>query len=142
MRKDLISLKPIYSSFLSCDKDVQAILKLLFVSSRPHSDVLKRLLVINNPDCLDMDNLQYKQYIDSLSIADLLDKGYVKINPKVARTTHEESKAYIMINLDAFTPNPKNPAYRDYNICFDVICYTDKDTWVLNDYKIRRLLFV
>ena len=27
----------------------------------------------------------------------------------------------------------------EYNIIFDVICYTDEDAWVLDDYKIRPL---
>jgi len=31
MRKDLITFKPIYSSFLCCDKDIEQILKILFV---------------------------------------------------------------------------------------------------------------
>ena len=47
MRADVITTKPIYSSFLSCDKDTEKILKTLFVSSRPYSDRLKRLLIIN-----------------------------------------------------------------------------------------------
>jgi hypothetical protein len=53
MRKDLITFKPIYSTFLSCDKDIQMILKTLFVTSRPYSDILKKLLVINSKDCLE-----------------------------------------------------------------------------------------
>ena len=52
MRKDVISLKPIYSSFLSCEIDTEEIVKLLFVKSKPYSDKLKRLLIINKPDCL------------------------------------------------------------------------------------------
>ena len=56
MFKDIRLNKPIYSSFLSVDKDIEEILRTLFVSNRPHSDILKRLLIINNPDCLDMKN--------------------------------------------------------------------------------------
>jgi len=87
MRKDLISLKPIYSTFLSCDKDIQTILKTLFVSSRPHSDILKKLLVINSKDCLE-DKEEYKRVIDSMSVKDLIDKGYIRLNPKISRGTH------------------------------------------------------
>ena len=36
------------SSFLSCEKDAETIVKKLFVESRPYSDELKRLLLINN----------------------------------------------------------------------------------------------
>ena len=41
------------SSFLSCEKDIEAIVQKLFVDSRPYSDTLKRLMVINTKDCLD-----------------------------------------------------------------------------------------
>ena len=45
MRKDLT--KPdIRSSFLSCEKDTETILRRLFIESRPHSDVLKKLLAM------------------------------------------------------------------------------------------------
>ena len=39
------------SSFLSCEKDTESIVNKLFVESRPYSDELKRLLVINTKDC-------------------------------------------------------------------------------------------
>jgi len=54
MRKDLVKIQPLRSSFLSCEKDTETILKTLFVDSKPYSDILKRLLIINNPDCLDL----------------------------------------------------------------------------------------
>ena len=137
MRKDLISLKPIYSSFFKCDADVHKILKSLFVTSKPYSDILKRLLVINNRDCLDMTNEDYKKVIDSMDLATLLDKGYIRLNPKISRGTHEEIKTYIIISLDNFVSNSKNFQYRDYNINFDIVCYND--AWVLDDYKNRPL---
>lgn len=138
MRKDLISFKPIYSSFLSCDKDVEKILKTLFISSKPYSDILKRLLIINNKDCLDMSNKDYQQVIDSYSLGDLMDKGYIRLNPKIARGTHEEIKTYILVSLDSFYPNTRSSHYIDYNINFDIVCYND--AWVLNDYKVRPLM--
>jgi hypothetical protein len=54
MKKDLV-MRPIdfTSSFLSCEKDLEAILKKLFIESQPYSNDLKRLLVINTKDCLD-----------------------------------------------------------------------------------------
>lgn len=138
MRKDLISFKPVYSSLLSCDKDVEKILKTLFISSKPYSDILKRLLIINNKDCLDMSNEDYKKVIDSYSLGDLMDKDYIRLNPKVARGTHEEIKTYIIVTLDNFTPNRRSSHYMDYNINFDIICYND--AWVLNDYRVRPLI--
>lgn len=138
MRKDLITTKPIYSSFFSCDKDIKAILKTLFITSKPYSDILKRLLIINNKDCLDLRNQKYQQVIDSMDLAVLLQKGYIRLNPKISRGTHEEIKSYILISLDGFTQNPRNPEYRDYNINFDIVCYSD--AWTLQDYKVRPLM--
>ena len=89
MRKDLISFRPINSSFFSCDVDIQAILKTLFVTSRPYSDMLKRLLIINNKDCLDTTNQDYQKMIDNFSLGDLIDKGYIRLNSKISRGTHE-----------------------------------------------------
>lgn len=138
MRKDLITFRPIYSSFFSCGADIQAILKTLFVSSRPYSDILKRLLIINNKDCLEKQNENYQKIIDSFSLGDLIDKGYIRLNNKIARGTHEQVKSYILISLDNFSPKGKSSQYRDYIINFDIICYND--TWVLNDYQIRPLV--
>jgi hypothetical protein len=55
MKKDLIRFD-LKSSFLSCEKDAETILRKLIVESRPYSDDLKRLLVINTKDCLDKTN--------------------------------------------------------------------------------------
>lgn len=137
MRKDLISFKPISSTFLSCDKDIQKILKALFVQSRPHSDILKKLLIINSKDCLEKKS-EYQRVIDNFSLRDLIDKGYIRLNPKISRGTHQEVKSYIIISLDNFSPNYRNPQYRDYTVSFDIVCYND--TWVLNDYKTRPLM--
>ena len=40
------------SSFLSCEKDTETILRRLFIESQPHNSTLKRLLVVNTKDCL------------------------------------------------------------------------------------------
>lgn len=136
MRYDLITRKEIYSTMLSCDKDIQMILKTLFVSSKPYSDILKRLLIINNKDCLDMSNTDYQKVIDSFYLDDLIDKGYIKLDPKIQRETHEEIKTYVFINIDDFSPS-RTKGYRDYVIYFDIICYND--VWQLNNYKNRPL---
>lgn len=138
MRKDLISFRPIRSPFFSCGTDIEAILKTLFVLNKPYSDILKRLLIINNKDCLTTDNPEYQKIIDSFSLSDLIEKGYVKLNSKISRGTHEEIKSYILISLDNFSQNRASSEYRDYIINFDVICYND--AWVLDDYNIRPLM--
>lgn len=137
MRKDLVSLKPIYSSFLSCDDDIRQILRTLFITTKPHSDILKRLLVINNRDCLDTTKAEYQQIIDNMDLSVLIDRGYIRLNPKITRGSHEQIKSYIIISLDNFMTNAINSEYRDYNINFDIVC--NNDAWVLNNYKIRPL---
>lgn len=137
MRKDLISLKPIYSYFLSCNKDVELILKKLFVESRPYSDILKKLLVINDKDCLE-DNPDYQKIIDNMSLGDLIEKGYIRLSPKIQRGTHQEIKSYMIISFTDFSPNTVSQHYLDYILSFNIVCYND--AWVLNDYKIRPLI--
>lgn len=138
MRKDLITFKPVYSSFLSCGKDLQSILKTLFVTSKPYSDLLKRLLIINSKDCLDWENKDYQAVIDSISLKDMIDKGYIRKTPKITRGTHQEIKSYILISFDNFSSNFENPNFRQYNINFDIVCYND--AWQLDNYLIRPLM--
>lgn len=138
MRRDLITFKPVYSSFFSCGRDIQGVLKTLFVSSRPYSDLLKRLLIINSKDCLDTTNIDYQKVIDGFSLGDLIEKGYIRLNSKVSRGTHEEIKSYILVSLDNFSPDRTSSQYRDCMINFDILCYND--AWVLNDYEIRPLM--
>ena len=49
--------------------------------------MLKRLLIVNNPDCLDSTNSDYKTLIDSKSLGDLINEGYIRLNPKIERET-------------------------------------------------------
>lgn len=136
MRKDLVMSQPIYSSFLSVDKDVEKILKTLFVDSKPYSDILKRLLVINNSDCLDMTNEDYQKMIDKKSLGQLIKEGYIRTNPKIARQEFENIRSFILINFDNFSRSA-NPEFRDCTVSFDIVCYLDE--WNLDDYKIRPL---
>lgn len=138
MRCDLVDIRPIYSSFLSCEKDTETIIRKLFVESKPYSDKLKRLLVINEPDCLDKSIEAYQKIIDNKSLVDLRQEGYIRVRPKVARGEHEEIKSYILITFDNFTTNRFNPEYRDCIVNFDIICYDD--AWELDDYKVRPLV--
>ncbi len=129
------------SSFLSCEKDAEKIISKLFVESRPYSDYLKRLLLINTNDCLDdMTNPAYIEKIRSTSIQDLKDQKYLRFSPRVEMDEHEEAKSYILITFDNFTTNAKNPAYKDCIVNFDIICYDD--AWDLEDYQERPLAIV
>jgi len=138
MKRDTRSTIPLESSFLSFEKDVEIILKALFVESFPHSDSLKRLLVINTKDCLDNTESQvYKRKIAEMTLAKLIQEGYIKLNPKIRMPEHEEVKAYIIISSDNYTPNKENPYYRDCTLTFDILCHLDY--WDIGDYRQRPI---
>ena len=64
---------------------MEQIVKLLFVNSKPYSDKLKRLLIVNKPDCLDESNSDYQKLIDSKPLSVMRKEGYIRLNPKIAR---------------------------------------------------------
>ena len=126
---------------MSCEKDTETILKKLFVESRPYSDELKRLLVINTKDCLDdTTNPTYIEKIQSMSVAKLREEGYIKLEPKIKFPEHEEIKAYMIVSFDNFTPNKNNPQFRDCTVSFDIICHTD--FWDIGNYRLRPVKIV
>ena len=126
------------SSFLSCEKDIELIIKKLFVDSRPYSDELKRLLLINTKDCLDdRVNPIYKEKIAKTSIADMANQQYIRIVPKLTFGENEEVKSYIVISFDNFSPADTNEYYRDCIIEIDIICHPDY--WDLGNYRLRPL---
>lgn len=138
MKRDTRSTIPLKSSFLFFEKDLETILKALFVESYPHSDGLKRLLVLNTKDCLDnFDSEVYKKKLEEASLSRLIKEEYVKINPKIRMPEHEEVKSYIIISCDNFTPNSTNSYYRDCTITFDIICHIDY--WDIGNYRLRPL---
>ena len=136
MKKDL-AIKELKSSFLSVEKDIGTIINKLFIESRPYSDMLKRLLMINTKDCLENQTDVCRELILKTSVKDLKEKGYIRIIPKLDFGEHEEVKSYILITMDNFTPNAENPEFRDCTITFDVICHTKYSD--LGDYRIRPL---
>lgn len=136
MKKDL-AVKQLKSSFLSVEKDIGTIINKLFIESRPYSDMLKRLLMINTKDCLENQTDVCRELIANTSVKDLKEKGYIRIIPKLDFGEHEEVKSYILITMDNFTPNAENPEFRDCTITFDVICHTKYSD--LGDYRIRPL---
>jgi hypothetical protein len=138
MRRDLaISPLQFTSSFLSCEKDLEAILRKLFVESQPYSDDLKRLLVINMKDCLDdKTNPIYVNAIKDMSLAKLREEGYIKLEPKISMREHEEVKSYLVFSLDNFQLS-SNPEFRDCTINIDVLCHTDE--WDLGNFRLRPL---
>lgn len=139
MRYDLISTKKIFSPFFSCPQDINKFLETLFIKNRPYSNILKRLLIINSPDCLDpTKDEEYNAIVDKYTVKRMIDEGYIRLNPKIARGTHEEIKSYIIITQDNFSQNKRSSQYRDYIINMDIVCYND--AWVLNELKVRPLM--
>lgn len=139
MKKDL-ALRPtdFTSSFLSCEKDLESILRKLFVESQPYSNQLKKLLVINAKDCLDNKTSQvYNNAIKDMSLAKLREQGYIKFEPKIKMPEHEDIKSYLVISFDNFKSNYNNPQFRDCNVFIDVLCHTDY--WDLGGFRVRPL---
>lgn len=138
MKRDLVRLPRLDSSFLSCEKDIETILRRLFVESQPFSNQLKRLLAINAKDCLDNEtDEKYIEIINKLSVAKLREDGYIIFEPKIKLAEHENVKSYILISFDSFLPNAKNPEYRDCSVNFDILCHTE--CWDLGNYRLRPL---
>lgn len=137
MKRDVI-MPPskFHSSFLSCEKDAETILRKLFVESKPFSNKLKRLLIINLKDCLDENNEIYREK-SNLSLKQMIDNGYISLIPKIKFKEHEEVKTYLIISFDNFYTNTNNPYYRDCTVNFDIICHTDY--WDIGNYEIRPL---
>lgn len=131
-----IMTKPLKSSFYSCEKDAETIIKQLFVSSQPYSDQLKRLLMINTEDCLDDSNQKYLEIIKKTSVKDLIEQNYFTLVPRIKMKEHEEIKSFIVLNFDDFTET-SNTEYRDCTVAFDIYC--PLDYWYLGNYQLRPL---
>lgn len=138
MKRDLRMTKPLSSSFLTCERDFQTILKRLFVESRPYSEELVRLLVLNTKDCLDNQTSEvYNKKLKEMSLGKLREERYIRLEPKLRFSENEEVKSYIIMTMDNFIPNATNPEYRDAVISFDIICPTDY--WDIGNYRVRPL---
>lgn len=136
MKRDLIKLPRLDSSFLSCEKDTETILRRLFVESQPYSDQLKRLLVINTKDCLDnVKDEKYLKVLKEMSLSKLRQEGYIKLEPKIRLLEHADIKSYVIIGFDNFFPNASNPEFRDCTVNFDILCHTDY--WDIGNYRLR-----
>lgn len=134
MKKDVIA-PPLESSFLSCEKDTETILKKLFIDSRQHSKILKRLLVITHEDCLENNEKLDYDKADNMTLKDLIDNQYIVLSPVIKNEEFENLKAAIVLSFDNFVPNQTNPQFRDCVVGIDVIC--NVDCWELRNYQQR-----
>lgn len=138
LKKTILYPQDFNSSFLSCEKDCNSIIKKLFINSRPYSDYLKRLLVINTKDCIDnLDSQVYNEIIEKTDLNVLKEQQYIRTVPKITMPEHEELKSYIVLSMDNFVKNATNPQFRDCIINFDILCHTD--VWDLGNFRNRPL---
>lgn len=122
------------TTFTSITKDQETIWKKLFVESRPYSDKLKRLLVINTPDCFDERQYQYTKIINEYSIKRLKDEKYIRAVPRISLEGYPEIKSYIVLEFDGVYPSG-NPEFTNKTISFTII--SNLDQWELDDYQLR-----
>ena len=94
--------KDFQASFLSSEKDMETIFKKLFVESKPYSDILKRLLIIDQSDCLDPKQNKYQEIINEYSIHRMKKEGYILVIPRIEQLIHDNFKSHILIEFDDF----------------------------------------
>lgn len=122
------------STFTSIPIDQETIWRKLLVDSKPYSNKLKKLLIVNTSDCLDDNQIQYQHKIDEYNIKKMMDEQYIKTVPKLTFGEHEEVKSYILLEFDDFTPS-QNPEYRNCVISFTIV--SQLDYWQLDNYYLR-----
>ena len=110
-----------HSSFLSMEKDLNQI-----IGSMLRNKNLKKLLYYTTENALSMPDLTDDQSVSLFG-------RNIRIAPKLF--IDQEIVNYIIISFDDFSPNAKNPEFRDCTICFDIICHFDQ--WKLTDFKLR-----
>ena len=73
----------------------------MFVSSKPYSDYLKKLLVINTQDCLDNEtSTTIQQEIADMSLAKLRQEGYIKLDSNIKNNLNEDFVCNLNIKND------------------------------------------
>lgn len=110
------------SSFLGMAKDTSLIVNKIL----SNKNVLK-LLYYTTPDWKDQPDLT------SAQIKSLFTKKQIYNIPKIV--ADDEKLSYLIITYDSFTPNAKNPFYRDHLVEIKIICHFDD--WDLNDFELR-----
>ena len=109
------------SSFLAVEKDSSIIVSELLNNNR-----LKRLLFYSSKDALTQPNLTQEESVSLVG-------NYIKIIPKIK--IDKDTKTYLLLRFNNFTPNVRNPEFRDNIIEFDIVWHFDQ--WELNDFHQR-----
>lgn len=109
------------SSFLSVEKDMHLISNMLLKNPR-----LKKMLFYTTPDCLNKPGITEDQSVELFG-------RNIQMVPKLY--IDNSVLNYINISFDNFTPNARNPEFRDNIIEFDIICHYDQ--WTMKDFQLR-----
>lgn len=109
------------SSFLSIEKDTNIIINKMLENKR-----LLRLLKYNTKDCMTKENLTEDEELE------LIGKN-IRLIPKL--TVDGSVLNYVIITFNNFSPNAKNPKFRDNLIEFHIVCHIDQ--WQLTDGQLR-----
>lgn len=109
------------SSFLAVDKDLALIIQKMMEDQR-----LMKLLYYTEKDCLKANDLTQEQKYSMIH-------KQIRIVPQLEVST--ECPNYVLISMDNFQPNKKNPVYRDCIIEFDILCHPDH--WNLGNFQLR-----
>ena len=107
--------------FLAMEKDFALVTEKMLSDQR-----LLKLLYYTQPDCQKGDNLTDAQKLS------LINKQ-IRIVPKL--DIIEDCPNYVIIVFDNFTPNAKNPMFRDCTLSFDILCHPDH--WNLGNFQLR-----
>lgn len=109
------------SSFLIIEKDHEKVINKLLSNPR-----LLKLLYYREQDALKKPALTAEQKLK------LIGKE-IKIIPKL--DIDKDCPIFVVITFDNFTPNAKNPQFRDCTINFDILCHPDH--WNLGNFQLR-----
>ena len=109
------------SSFLIIEKDHEKVINKLLSNPR-----LLKLLYYREQDALKKPTLTAEQKLK------LIGKE-IRIIPKL--DIDKDCPIFVVITFDNFTPNAKNPQFRDCTINFDILCHPDH--WNLGNFQLR-----
>lgn len=115
------SFKKQDSSFLVVEKDYEKIADRMLQSTR-----LQKLLYYSESNCLSKPALNASQKKSLIG-------NQIKIVPKIDVT--KECPIFVVFGYTDFTPNVRNPQYRDAIIAFNILCHPDH--WSLGDFQLR-----
>ena len=121
-------------SYEFCAPTINDILKTIFKDTKAESVELKKLLTIDETDCLDG---KYNNDVKSINLGKLIADGYITNCPNVKLNENEKAKARIIIYFDNFEKCNKNLEYLNYTLEVKVVSHVD--LWTLDDLECRPL---